>query len=136
MGRVNGTGTYIDDVDAGWRENTLAAAELPWLISFLSSVVSLATSRCIMGATAGMVVMIEELAVNNLSIDDLEITCQDELSRARSSTQRDEKKMRASVQSIADHAQHVASASEEFSATSLQIPLSSVATSPPLRRPS
>ena len=95
----------------------------------LGLVVALTISHSITGATARMVMMIQELAANNLSITDLEITSQDEMGRAGMALNEMKNNLHGVIRSIADTAHDVASASEELSAASQQISANSEETS-------
>jgi methyl-accepting chemotaxis protein len=95
----------------------------------LGLVVSSVITRSITGATAHMVAMIQELAANNLSVDDLEVASHDELGKAALALNQMKNNLLATIQSIAGNAQHVASASEELSAASQQITANSEETS-------
>jgi methyl-accepting chemotaxis protein len=95
----------------------------------LGLVVALIISRSITGATARMVMMIQELAANNLSVSDLEITSHDEMGRASMALNEMKNNLHGVIKSIADTAQHVASASEELSVSSQQISANSEETS-------
>jgi len=91
--------------------------------------VALMISHSITGATACMVMMIQELAANNLSITDLEITSHDEMGRASMALNEMKNNLHGVIRSIADTAHDVASASEQLSATSQQISANSEGTS-------
>jgi methyl-accepting chemotaxis protein len=95
----------------------------------LGLLVALMISRSITGATACMVMMIQELAANNLSITDLEITSHDEMGRASTALNEMKNNLHGVIRSIADTAHDVASASEQLSATSQQISANSEGTS-------
>jgi methyl-accepting chemotaxis protein len=95
----------------------------------LGLLVALMISQSITGATACMVTMIQELAANNLSITDLEITSHDEMGRASMALNGMKNNLHGVIRSIADTAHDVASASEQLSATSQQISANSEGTS-------
>jgi methyl-accepting chemotaxis protein len=86
-------------------------------------------SRSIAGATTRMVGMIQELADNNLAVEDLTITTQDELGMAGIALNQMKNNLHAVIQSISETAQHVASASEQLSSASQQITANSEETS-------
>jgi len=71
-------------------------------------------------AIARMVTMIKELAANNLVVDDLQITSQDEIGKAGLALNQMKNNWREMIQSIAGTAEHVASASEEISSSATQ----------------
>jgi methyl-accepting chemotaxis protein len=76
-----------------------------------------------------MLGLIREVAANNLSVPDMEITSQDELGQAGTDLNKMKNNLRETIESIANSAQNVASASEELSATSQQISANSQETS-------
>ena len=91
--------------------------------------VAITLARGITGSTSRMLVMIEEIAGNNLAIADMEVTSSDELGRAGAALNKMKNNLRQVIESIAGTAQNVASASEELSATSQQISANSEETS-------
>ena len=74
-------------------------------------------ARSITGAITRMVTMIEEVAANNLAIEDMEVTSQDEIGKAGTALNTMKNNLREVIQSIAGTAEHVASASEEISSS-------------------
>jgi len=74
-------------------------------------------ARSVTGAIARMVDLIQELAANNLSIADMEITSEDEIGKASTALNQMKNNLREMIQSIAGTAEHVASASEELSSS-------------------
>jgi methyl-accepting chemotaxis protein len=78
-------------------------------------------ARSIVTAVTKMVAMIQEVAANNLAIEDMEIASHDELGQAASALNSMKNNLKAIVQSIASTAEHVASASEEISASATQM---------------
>ena len=76
--------------------------------------------RSISGAIARMLTMIREIAGKNLAIEDIEITSEDELGRAGRKLNDMKNNLRGIIQSIAQTAEHVASASEEISSSAAQ----------------
>lgn len=91
--------------------------------------VSIVIVRSITGALAKMLVLIEEIAANNLAIEDMEITSHDEIGRAGNALNRMKNSLSEMIQSIASTAEQVAVASEELSSTSQQITANSEETS-------
>jgi methyl-accepting chemotaxis protein len=91
--------------------------------------VALFITRSITGAISKMVKMIEEVAENNLTVDDLEITTKDEIGRAGVALNRMKNNLHEVIQSIAGSALRVGSASEELNTTSQQITANSEETS-------
>lgn len=106
-----------------------------WTIALLigaiaiGAFVAIMLARSITVGTGKMLAMIEEVAANNLSIPDMEITSQDELGHAGIALNKMKNSLRATIEAIAGSAQNVASASEELSATSQQITANSEETS-------
>ncbi|HXC43606.1 MAG TPA: methyl-accepting chemotaxis protein [Candidatus Dormibacteraeota bacterium] len=85
--------------------------------------------RSITGSIAGMLALIREIAANNLTIEDMEITSGDEIGQAGIALNQMKNNLHAVVQSIAETSIHVAAASEELSSTSQQITANSEETS-------
>jgi methyl-accepting chemotaxis protein len=85
--------------------------------------------RSITGAIAGMVTMIQEIAANNLGIDDMRVASQDEIGTAATVLNGMKNSLREMIRSIASTAEQVASASEELSSTSQEITANSEETS-------
>jgi methyl-accepting chemotaxis protein len=86
----------------------------------LGLVVAIFIARSITSAMARMLTMIQEVAANNLTVDDLEIHSQDEIGQAGLSLNKMKNNLREIIQSIAGTAEHVASASEEISYSASQ----------------
>jgi methyl-accepting chemotaxis protein len=95
----------------------------------LGLIVAVIIARSITSVIGRIVAMIEELAANNLAVDDIDIVSQDEIGKAGAALNTMKNNLRAIIQSIAESAQHVASASEELSSTSQQISANSEETS-------
>jgi methyl-accepting chemotaxis protein len=91
--------------------------------------VAVLIARSITGAIARMVAMIQEIANNNLAIEDMLIASQDEIGQAGAALNSMKNNLRDMIQSIAATAEHVATASEELSSTSQQITSNSEETS-------
>ena len=91
--------------------------------------VSILIVRSITGALADMLVLIEQIAANNLAIEDMEITSHDEIGKAGTALNRMKNNLSEMIQSIASTAEQVAVASEELSSTSQQITANSEETS-------
>ena len=83
-------------------------------------VVAVLISHSISGTVARMLAMIQEIAGNNLAVEDLEITSEDELGRAGHRLNDMKNNLRGIIESITQTAEHVASASEEISSTAAQ----------------
>ena len=78
-------------------------------------------ARALSSSSMKMLGALEEIAANNLSIADLDISSHDEIGKAVLALNKMKNNLHEVIQSIAGNAQHVAAASEEFSATSQQI---------------
>jgi methyl-accepting chemotaxis protein len=77
-------------------------------------------TRSITTVMTEMVGLVQDIANNNLATADLEITTQDETGQAGEALNRMKNNLRQIIQSIASTATHVASASEEISASATQ----------------
>ncbi|MGA9042934.1 MAG: methyl-accepting chemotaxis protein [Terriglobales bacterium] len=77
-------------------------------------------ARSIAGNVGKMLTMIQAVSTNNLAVEDMEVTSQDELGQASIALNRMKNSLHELVQSIAATAEHVASASEEISSTASQ----------------
>ncbi len=77
-------------------------------------------TRSITGSMTGMVEMMQEIAGNNLGVDDIAVTSQDETGQAGDALNRMKNNLREIIQSIAATAENVASASEEISSSATQ----------------
>jgi methyl-accepting chemotaxis protein len=77
-------------------------------------------ARSIAAAVAQMRIMVQQLAANNLSVEDLDIASQDEIGETGSALNQMKNNLREMIQSIAGTAEHVASASEEISSSATQ----------------
>ena len=95
----------------------LGLASVGLVVGFL---IAILTARSITSAIFRMVAMTQEIAGNNLAIEDMEITSQDEIGKAGTALNSMKNNLRAVMQSIASTAEHVASASEEISASATQ----------------
>jgi len=85
--------------------------------------------RSITGSISRMLVMIQDIAANNLTMADMEITSQDEIGKAGVALNGMKNNLHQVIQSITGTAIQVAGASEELSATSQQITANSEETS-------
>jgi methyl-accepting chemotaxis protein len=113
---------------------TYAAARL-WVIGILIASITLgflvpsSIGRAVSGPVTRMLGMIQEVAGNNLSVEDLEVSSRDEIGEAGEALNRMKNNLRQVVRSISETAQQVARASEELSSTSQQITANSEETS-------
>ena len=102
------------------------ASTIAWIVGLavaglvVGFLVAVLIARSITGAIARMVAMLQEIAANNLAVEDMQITSQDEIGKAGSALNSMKNNLRAIMQSIAGTAEHVASASEEISASATQ----------------
>jgi methyl-accepting chemotaxis protein len=106
-----------------------------WVIGMLVGAAGFALAiaaglaRSTASAATGMLAMIQEVAANNLAIEDVRVTSADEMGQMGEALNRMKNNLRGVIQSIAENAQHVASASEELNANSQQISANSEETS-------
>lgn len=92
------------------------------LLGFVVGIVTAALLiRSMTTAIARMLVLIQEIAANNLAVDDLKIQSEDEIGKAGIALNAMKNNLREMIHSISGTAIHVASASEELSSTSQQI---------------
>ncbi len=82
--------------------------------------VAVVISRSLVGRIGSMLAMIREVAANNLAIEDLAVTSEDEIGTAVAELNKMKNNLRDMMQSIAATAEHVASASEELSSSATQ----------------
>jgi len=92
-------------------------------------VVAARLARSISSSANRMLAMIQEVAANNLTIKDMEISSTDEIGQAGLALNQMKNNLHGVVQSISDTSLQVASASEELSNTSQQISANSGETS-------
>jgi methyl-accepting chemotaxis protein len=85
--------------------------------------------RSITGSVATMLTMILGIADNNLTMNDLTITSHDEIGQAGTALNKMKNNLHRAIESIAETATHVASASEELSSAGQQISANSEETS-------
>jgi methyl-accepting chemotaxis protein len=76
--------------------------------------------RSVAGGISRMVAMTQEVAANNLAVEDMTVDSGDELGEAATALNSMKNNLSAIMQSIASTAEHVASASEEISANATQ----------------
>jgi methyl-accepting chemotaxis protein len=126
-----------DHLMAAVREEqaTTESETIKWLVTLAivgliaGFVVASLVIRSISGTVAAMVGMIETIAANDLSVDDMKIAADDEVGKAAAALNRMKNNLRVIIQSIAGTADQVASASEELSSTSHTITANSEETS-------
>jgi methyl-accepting chemotaxis protein len=118
---VNATHSY--SLSRYWVIGTLIGA-----LGF-AFVIALGLARSISSSVTAMLAMIQEVAGNNLAIEDMSIGSSDEIGRAGTALNEMKNNLRQTIQSIAGTASQVATASEELNATSQQISANSEETS-------
>lgn len=79
--------------------------------------VAVLIARSVAVAIARMYSLIQEIAVNNLAVEDMQITSEDEIGKAGAALNTMKNNLKEIIQSIAGTAEHVASASEEISSS-------------------
>jgi len=84
-------------------------------------ILALAIARSLSRAATGMLEMIQEVANNNLALEDMEISSEDEVGMAGMALNRMKNNLHEMVQTMRGTAEQVAAASEELSSTSQQI---------------
>jgi methyl-accepting chemotaxis protein len=113
-------------VDAAKQAALAYSSSRYWVIGILIGAVGLgllvATSlaRSITSSTTQMLLMIQEVADNNLASKDLKIDSEDEIGMAGEALNRMKNNLQGIIHSIASTASHVASASEEISSSATQ----------------
>jgi len=121
--------------DAAQQAATVYASSRYWVISILTGtvalgvIIALALARSISSSVTRMLAMIEEVAANNVAIDDMKISSHDEIGQAGIALNKMKNNLHEVIQSIAATAVHVASASQELNSTSQQITANSEETS-------
>jgi methyl-accepting chemotaxis protein len=106
-----------------------------WVIGILVGailiglIIATAIARSISSAASRMVAMIQEVATNNLTIADMEISSRDEIGQAGLGLNKMKNNLHEVIQAISNSAVQVAGASEELSSTSQQITANSEETS-------
>lgn len=115
-----------DAVEAQTRTLTLICCLIGLVIGIA---IAALTVRSITSAIARMLSLIQEIAANNLGIDDMHVASQDEIGKAATALNGMKNNLREMIRSIAGTAEQVASASEELSSTSQEITANSEETS-------
>jgi methyl-accepting chemotaxis protein len=124
--RVKGGQDEHDAVEAQTRTVTLICSLVGLVIGIG---IAALTIRSITGAIARMLSLIQEIAANNLGIEDMHVASQDEIGKAATALNGMKNNLREMIRSIADTAEQVASASEELFSTSQEITANSEETS-------
>jgi len=86
----------------------------------IGSIWSVLMTRAITRNVSRMMSMIQEIAANNLAVEDMAITGRDEVGTAAAALNAMKNNLRAMIHSIASTAEHVAAASEEISSSAVQ----------------
>jgi methyl-accepting chemotaxis protein len=109
-------------------EQAMTESHVAWWIAALAIVglavglvVATFIGRTISGSISRMATMIEQIAGNNLTVPDMEITSQDEMGTAGVALNGMKNNLHDLIHSIRGTAEQVAAASEELSSTSQQI---------------
>jgi methyl-accepting chemotaxis protein len=126
--------TKLADEAAAHQTNTISRSQILIAILLLAGlstgiVLAQVLASGIVNPIKRMLVLIDQIAANNLAVEDLEVNSQDEIGRAVTALNNMKNRLRVVIQSLSNNAQQVASASEEFSATSQQITANSEETS-------
>jgi methyl-accepting chemotaxis protein len=106
-----------NQIDVTMTNRTYQQIGLGIVLVVIVSALGLFISRSVSSGMAGILTMIDEIAANNLAVDDIKITSQDELGKAGAALNAMKNNLRTIIQSIAGTAEHVASASEELSSS-------------------
>jgi len=105
----------------------LYSASRYWVIGILvlalvvGVFLAVSISRSMAGSAQAMLGLIEHVASNNLTVEDITVRSGDEIGQACAAVNRMKNSLRAIIQSMANNAQVVASSSEELSSTSQQM---------------
>ena len=116
-------------------QTTTESRTMEWVLALaitgvaIGALVAVFVVRSITSTFARMVDLIREIAANNLAIEDMRITSQDEIGTAGAALNRMKNNLRDMIRSIAGTADRVARASEELSSTSQLITANSEETS-------
>src|SRR5208282_2891937 len=121
-GWVIGTGMYIDDVDAAWRESGLMAGGLALVCLLPLLGVSIATAGSILRRLRGMVDRVKDVAEGKGDLTKrIEAGSDDEIGELAGWFNLFMDQLQEMIRAIAETAAQVAASSEELSATSQQI---------------
>ncbi|HUO26080.1 MAG TPA: cache domain-containing protein [Candidatus Aquilonibacter sp.] len=129
-GWVIGTGIYIDDVDAAWRQNAINAAGLSVACLFPLIVISLVTSRATFRRLGAMVERFKDVAQGEGDLTRrIPVEINDEIGELGEWFNTFVDKLENMIRSIANAAQRVGGASDDVLNTSQQISANSEETS-------
>ena len=126
--------TKLADESATHQSNTISRSQIVvttlLLVGLATGIVlAFVLADGIVNPIKRMLGLIDQVAANNLAVDDLEVNSKDEIGRAVMALNNMKNSLRVVIQSLSNNAQQVATASEEFSATSQQITANSEETS-------
>jgi len=121
-GWVIGTGIYVDDVDADWRANALEAGLITLFSMAILFLVSGIVSRSIFRRLAEITHRIDDVTRGEGDLTQrIRVSSTDEVAEVARGFNAFVEKIEGTIARVAENAQQVAAASEEFSATSQQI---------------
>ena len=109
--------TATDEQTASESQSEIVTSILVGVGLAVGVVIAVLIARSITGNITRMAGMIQEIAGNNLAVDDVEISSRDEIGQAGTALNKMKNNLREIIQSIAGTAEHVASASEEISSS-------------------
>jgi methyl-accepting chemotaxis protein len=127
-GWIIGTGIYIDDVDAAWREIALKAAGLGLASIILLLIVSSLVSRSIFRRLTGILQRIHDVGEGDLT-QRIATSSNDEVAQVEKGFNIFIEKIHGIISHVSEDARELANAGKEFSNTSLQISANSEETS-------
>ena len=120
-GWIVGTGIYVDDVDALWRQSALKAAALMTLLLLLMAAGSIRSWRRMFGPLDRMVACMRDVAEGEGDLTRrLDVPPDREVAELARWFNTFMDKLQAILLSVADNIQHLAAAGEQISATSRQ----------------
>jgi methyl-accepting chemotaxis protein len=120
-GWIIGTGIYIDDVDAIWRQSAMQAAAVMSALLLLLTVLGLSTYRRMFGPLSRMVASMKDLAEGDGDLSRrLEVAPDREVAELAGWFNTFIDKLQAIVVAVAEDVQHLAAACEQLSANSRQ----------------
>ena len=120
-GWIVGTGIYVDDVDALWRQSAVKAAALMTLLLLLMAAASISSWRRMFGPLDRMVACMKDVAEGDGDLTRrLDVPPDREVAELARWFNTFMDKLQAILLSVADNIQHLAAAGEEISATSRQ----------------
>jgi len=106
-----------DAIDATMARRAYQLTGLAIGLVVVVSILGILISRSVSRGVEGILTLINEIAADNLAIDDMQILSQDELGKAGTALNGMKNNLRTIIQSIAGTADQVASASEQLSSS-------------------